>query len=135
MTRGTTTRNPAAKIRTRVALLAATTALGAGLVLAPGAQASPANAPAVVAGPAAFGCNPVTNHPQIAQGSSGPAVRELQCLLKYWGFDPGATDGQFGSKTRSAVVGFQNKFHNVCGLAVDGIVGPKTWHALLNPGC
>lgn len=35
----------------------------------------------------------------------------------------GAVDHNFGSKTRQAVIHFQNKYR----LGADGIVGPKTW--------
>jgi peptidoglycan hydrolase-like protein with peptidoglycan-binding domain len=37
--------------------------------------------------------------------------------------DPGPIDGQFGLKTESAVRGYQTQQ----GLAVDGIVGDRTW--------
>jgi peptidoglycan hydrolase-like protein with peptidoglycan-binding domain len=60
-------------------------------------------------------------------GSSGPAVEDLQNKLKSAGFDPGPIDGQFGPKTRAAVIAFQQ----AKGLMVDGIVGPQTKAALL----
>ena len=64
--------------------------------------------------------------PLLSQGSRGPAVRELQILLRDRGFDPGPIDGIFGSRTRSAVVSFQRRNN----LSPDGIVGVMTWTAL-----
>jgi N-acetylmuramoyl-L-alanine amidase len=54
--------------------------------------------------------------------SKGKRVVELQKLLKLT-----PADGIFGSKTRSAVISFQEKN----GLKADGIVGPKTWGSLI----
>ena len=66
------------------------------------------------------------NIPTLRRGSMGEAVEELQALLnaKY-----GANleiDGNFGAKTEAAVKAFQQAH----GLAVDGVVGPKTRKAL-----
>ena len=52
--------------------------------------------------------------------------RTIQTKLKRWGYYNGAVDGIYGSQTRAAVRYFQQKN----GLAVDGIVGPKTAVAL-----
>ncbi len=52
--------------------------------------------------------------------------RTIQTKLKRWGYYNGAVDGIYGSQTRAAVRYFQQKN----GLAVDGIVGPKTAAAL-----
>ncbi len=60
------------------------------------------------------------------QGSSGAQVRTIQDKLKRWGYYSGEVDGIFGSRTRAAVVRFQQKN----GLAVDGVVGPNTLRAL-----
>lgn len=62
----------------------------------------------------------------LVQGSSGQQVRTMQQKLKNWGYYKGAVDGIFGRQTREAVKYFQRKN----GLAVDGIVGPKTLAAL-----
>ncbi|QSQ19981.1 peptidoglycan-binding protein [Pyxidicoccus parkwayensis] len=67
--------------------------------------------------------------PILQQGSSGSAVVELQRLLTAAGFSPGAADGDFGAKTKAAVMDFQR----ARGLSVDGIVGPATWAALRAP--
>jgi zinc D-Ala-D-Ala carboxypeptidase len=63
----------------------------------------------------------------VKMGSSGDDVRAVQHLLRNaHGYDI-AVDGIFGSKTQAAVTGFQKSR----GLAVDGIVGPQTWKALV----
>ena len=64
--------------------------------------------------------------PVVYRGSRGDAVRKLQELLNKKGFDCGAVDGIFGSKTYAAVVAFQK----ANGLSADGIVGPLTWGKL-----
>ena len=53
-------------------------------------------------------------------------VRQLQHQLRRWGYAI-PTDGQFGPRTDTIVRDFQRKR----GLGVDGIVGAKTWNALL----
>jgi peptidoglycan hydrolase-like protein with peptidoglycan-binding domain len=68
--------------------------------------------------------------PTVREGSSGPAVRELQNLLKAKGFNPGPVDGAFGPKTKAAVLAFQRSQ----GIAVDGVVGPQTWGRLKGAG-
>ena len=67
-----------------------------------------------------------TTQPMVYRGSRGDAVRKLQELLNKKGFDCGAVDGIFGSKTYAAVVAFQK----ANGLGADGIVGPLTWGKL-----
>lgn len=59
---------------------------------------------------------------RLARGASGPAVRELQSLLKTAGLYSANVDGQFGAVTDAAVRAFQKKY----GLAVDGWAGPQT---------
>lgn len=59
-------------------------------------------------------------------GSEGPEVLLLQERLRERGFSPGASDGDFGDNTRSAVVAFQKSL----GLKPDGIVGKITRTAL-----
>lgn len=53
-------------------------------------------------------------------------VKQIQCLLCYLGFDPGAPDGKLGPNTRSATRRFQAAAH----LNVDGHPGPATQQAL-----
>ena len=64
----------------------------------------------------------------IYLGDWGDGIRWVQYELKRRGYDIGAKgiDGQYGASTKAAVERFQRAF----GLAVDGIVGPKTREAL-----
>ncbi|WP_406864219.1 glycoside hydrolase domain-containing protein [Streptomyces sp. HUAS MG47] len=71
-----------------------------------------------------------TAYPTVKSGSSGDQVKAAQCLLKAAGYDPGAPDGVFGSSTTTAAKNFQASK----GLTADGVVGPKTWTALLSRG-
>ncbi len=61
----------------------------------------------------------------ISYGSSGDDVKKLQEQLNSVGYKLDV-DGQFGSKTQSAVKDYQQKN----GLTVDGIVGTNTWSSL-----
>jgi pyrroline-5-carboxylate reductase len=62
-------------------------------------------------------------------GTTIEAVKKLQTILVSLGYDLGKNpiDGEFGTATAKAVKAFQQ----ANGLEVDGIVGPKTWAALL----
>lgn len=62
---------------------------------------------------------------QLAYGSNGSSVKNLQKLLNQNGYNLDE-DGIFGSKTQAAVKDYQKKNN----LAVDGIVGNNTWGAL-----
>ncbi len=61
----------------------------------------------------------------IQYGSSGEEVKKLQTELNKYGYKLDV-DGQFGSKTQSAVKDYQKKNN----LSVDGIVGKNTWGSL-----
>lgn len=61
----------------------------------------------------------------IQYGSSGEEVKKLQKELNKYGYKLDV-DGQFGSKTQSAVKDYQKKNN----LSVDGIVGNNTWGSL-----
>ncbi|MFG3404836.1 N-acetylmuramoyl-L-alanine amidase [Streptomyces sp. NPDC048142] len=63
-------------------------------------------------------------------GSSGPQVKAVQLLLNEQGYEAGQADGLFGTRTKSAAQAFQQDRS----LDADGIVGPKTWTALLSAG-
>ncbi|MFF9204133.1 peptidoglycan-binding protein [Streptomyces sp. NPDC014986] len=62
----------------------------------------------------------------LSYGHMGPGVIEAQCLLRRAGVPPGDVDGIFGPLTRRAVKRLQTRD----GLAVDGVIGPRTWEAL-----
>ncbi|MBI2735416.1 MAG: peptidoglycan-binding protein [Rhodospirillales bacterium] len=73
------------------------------------------------------------SEPVLRLGASGLPVRRLQSRMAAVGFDTGGVDGRFSQKTETAVRDLQQRSH----LAVDGIVGPKTWavvDALENEG-
>lgn len=76
-------------------------------------------------------CHFTSAQPELEDGSRGTAVIQAQCELNFaWvsQFHNGnlTEDGIFGSRTLGATAGFQS----CAGLAVDGIIGPKTWAAL-----
>jgi hypothetical protein len=64
--------------------------------------------------------------PTLRQGTTGKAVEYLQERLDAHGFHL-KVDGDFGAKTDAAV----DQFQASRGLTVDGIVGSRTWDALL----
>ena len=75
---------------------------------------------------------------QVQRGSEGDAVRGVQEEFQFRNLsgDPSKglqIDGIFGPKTEAAVRGFQQAIHaDVPSMAVDGIVGPMTWQALVS---
>jgi peptidoglycan hydrolase-like protein with peptidoglycan-binding domain len=75
---------------------------------------------------------------QVRQGSRGDAVRAVQEEFQFRNLsgDPSKglqIDGIFGPKTDSAVRSFQQAVsQDVPSVAVDGIVGPMTWQALIS---
>ncbi|MFI0779345.1 peptidoglycan-binding protein [Streptomyces sp. NPDC021212] len=72
----------------------------------------------------AHGCHWVSSLPTnvLRQGSTGTCVKYLQSKLAV------PADGIFGHQTHHAVVVTQEH----CGLQTDGIVGARTWDALLH---
>jgi len=65
----------------------------------------------------------------IRKGIHNEAVKLLQERLNHHDGYHLVVDGGFGAKTKGAVMDFQG----TRGLVVDGIVGDKTWDALLSP--
>ncbi|MFD4759436.1 peptidoglycan-binding protein [Streptomyces sp. NPDC058439] len=63
-------------------------------------------------------------------GSTGAQVTAVQQLLGEQGYPAGAVDGSFGPATQGAVTAFQA----ARGLHADGVVGARTWTALLSAG-
>lgn len=71
-----------------------------------------------------------TAYPTLQSASTGDQVKAAQCLLKAAGYDPGTPDGTFGPSTTTAATNFQTSR----GLTADGVIGAKTWTALLSRG-
>jgi len=75
---------------------------------------------------------------QVKKGSRGHAVRGVQEEFQFRNLsgDPSKgvqVDGIFGPQTDSAVRAFQKAVSaDVPSMAVDGIVGPMTWQALVS---
>ncbi|MEU8437597.1 peptidoglycan-binding domain-containing protein [Streptomyces sp. NPDC029216] len=65
----------------------------------------------------------------LSQGSSGPAVRQAQCLLNTHLGQHLALDADFGPDTDQAV----RQLQHCARLTTDGKIGPDTWKALTNP--
>lgn len=71
-----------------------------------------------------------TSYATQRNGSTGEQVRAVQTLLNAQGYPAGEADGSFGAATQSAVTAFQS----ARGLEADGVVGARTWTALLSAG-
>lgn len=64
----------------------------------------------------------------VRKGSFGPAVAAAQFELRFvYGYKFVKVDGKFGQQTLWAVRLFQKRFH----IFPDGVVGPRTWNALV----
>jgi peptidoglycan hydrolase-like protein with peptidoglycan-binding domain len=66
------------------------------------------------------------NMPVLQRGSQGKAVISLQTVLQLTRDYSGAIDGDFGSRTETAVKAFQKRNK----LKDNGIVNDDTWYAL-----
>jgi len=69
---------------------------------------------------------PVPTYPVLRKGDKGDAVKTMQNKLNLFGYKLVA-DGDFGSKTETALKDFQSKNK----LFADGICGEKTWNILM----
>lgn len=68
----------------------------------------------------------------VGSGSNSEATRALQTILvDVFAEDPGPIDGQYGSRTISAVKSMQS----LLGVVPDGQVGPATWGAVQSSIC
>lgn len=65
----------------------------------------------------------------FSDGDTGEDVHTIQYLLEEQGYALEYHDGIYGSETESHV----EQFQSASGLAVDGVVGPNTWDALVVP--
>ena len=87
-----------------------------------------------IVGPATWSALIIT----VRRGSQGDAVRGVQEEFQFRNLsgDPNQglqVDGIFGPETDAAVRGFQQALHqDIPSVAVDGIVGPVTWQALVS---
>jgi N-acetyl-anhydromuramyl-L-alanine amidase AmpD len=72
------------------------------------------------------GGTPAPTFPTVARGATGERVKTVQYLLRQAGLSV-TVDGDFGSGTEAAVKSFQSGR----GLTADGVVGAKTWPALI----
>lgn len=68
--------------------------------------------------------------------SRGDCVKSIQALLNYQlpRSTPLAVDGIFGARTDRAVRTLQSGWYILRMSGIDGIVGPKTWQVLCQPG-
>ena len=67
-----------------------------------------------------------TDNPTLKKGSRGAAVKILQSDLHDLRYFSGSIDGDFGKRTRGAVLAFQADND----MVTDGVVGPRTWDVL-----
>lgn len=74
-----------------------------------------------------FSINTFTSSPTLYPWDVGPAVAEMQELLRANGFEL-RIDGDFGWRTETRVKQFQKRH----GIKIDGVVGAQTWAALKN---
>lgn len=66
----------------------------------------------------------------VSPGANGDRVREIQCLLDWWGAYGGALDGDYGPGTTAGVKEVQAR----CRIGTDGVVGPATWRCIRQGG-
>ncbi|MBD2776515.1 peptidoglycan-binding domain-containing protein [Iningainema tapete] len=64
--------------------------------------------------------------PILKKGSKGELIKRIQERLAVGDYYNGAIDGDFGSRTETAVKGLQTR----TGLPVDGVIGDRTWFEL-----
>jgi peptidoglycan hydrolase-like protein with peptidoglycan-binding domain len=120
--------------RKRMALAVTTMALGAGLAVAPAANAAPAHTAQNVG--AGYSCGYYSGTKLTKSGQTGSAARarikEVQCLIDWNTSYPKylSVDGKFGTKTYKGVLAVQKKAFPHTRSEWDGQVGKHTWAKL-----
>ena len=99
---------------------------GVALALANVAGSAPTAQAATTAARADWSAGPVGRWTGYARPGGSRRVREVQRRLDRLGYRLGRVDGLFGTRTQRATIRFQRRN----GLAVDGIVGPRTLRAI-----
>lgn len=69
----------------------------------------------------------ISRHQNSRDPQPRPTVKEVQTLLNRKNSRDISVDGVFGLASEAAVKTFQRR----AGLTTDGVVGPKTWAALI----
>jgi peptidoglycan hydrolase-like protein with peptidoglycan-binding domain len=119
--------------------LATTVAVAVPMIISLAGTASAASVPDQRLNPPAVSamvsCGYYSGKEETVRGDKGDRVREVQCLLLFWGYSvgPKGVDGDFGGDTEKGVKAFQADTIGVCGppgLDNDGRVGKHTWSAL-----
>ncbi|GAA4905896.1 peptidoglycan hydrolase-like protein with peptidoglycan-binding domain [Stackebrandtia albiflava] len=105
---------------------AATVAAVLAVLVGTGTATAVSAAPVPSAGTESAAVAAIPAWPVLRQGSTGADVRTAQLLLTARGFATTA-DGQYGPGTASSVARFQTSR----GLAADGVIGARTWSALI----
>jgi hypothetical protein len=100
--------------------------------VAGGDDSSPWNL-AIFAAPSPTPAPSPGGRPTLSAGSSGDLVKSLQAFLNHAfpAYSKLVADGAYGPATKGVVAEFQRR---AGGLAVDGVVGPQTWIALVRYG-
>ncbi|MDW4905841.1 hypothetical protein RB628_10975 [Streptomyces sp. ADMS] len=92
-------------------------------------------APTANAAAAETNCNHIDDaaRPTVSPGSTGSAVRQVQCLVNYYSGYPNwlEEDGGYGERTLAGVHWVQTCNETTGGA--DGIVGASTWSRLYAP--
>ena len=64
--------------------------------------------------------------PTLRQGDQGPLVEHLQHVLAFWRYYTSRVDGDFGPRTKAAVVAWQHALQPLNVGRPDGVYGPRT---------
>lgn len=67
----------------------------------------------------------------LSEGDHGQHVLRLQRALRDLGYDVGAIDGRFGSRTRVALTQYQTDY-GMASIVDTGVCGDTTWASLRN---